>query len=71
MEIIKVLFLVQLGIGNSKQSWLIVEQTEFLLGVIKENKKGHTFWKSLGFIHYNTVISKNQKENFCYEKILH
>lgn len=39
------------------------------LGVIKENEKGHTFWKSLGLNYYNTVISENQKEIFCYEKI--
>jgi hypothetical protein len=40
------------------------------LGVIKENKKAHDFWRSLGFYYYKTVISKNQKEIFCYEKSL-
>lgn len=41
-----------------------------LLGVIKENKIAHEFWRSLGFNYYNTINSKNQKEIFCYEKSL-
>lgn len=65
------------GFGFGSQSYKHFETelvnrgaNRILLGVIKENKKAHDFWLSLGFSYYNTVISKNQKEIICYEKVL-
>lgn len=59
-----------LGVSQFEKELVKRRTNRILLGVIKENEKGHTFWKSLGFNYYNTVISKNQKEIFCYEIIL-
>lgn len=40
------------------------------IGVLKENIKAHSFWKSLGFVSYKTSKSSFEKEIICYEKYL-
>lgn len=39
-------------------------------GVLKENTKARSFWESIGFNYYNTVIGNNQKAILYYEKDL-
>lgn len=63
------------GSGFGKQAYakfeneMIKQRLEHVrLGVIKENKKAHIFWKSIGFTFFKTAIWKNSIEILCYEK---
>ncbi|MDQ0197823.1 GNAT family N-acetyltransferase [Neobacillus ginsengisoli] len=40
------------------------------IGVLKENTKAHSFWKSLGFVYYKSSVWKYGNEILCYEKQL-
>jgi GNAT superfamily N-acetyltransferase len=63
--------------GFGKQAFALYENEmvkrgvkQVRLGVIKENAKAHTFWKSLGFVFYKTTIGEFGNEIWCYEKKL-
>lgn len=38
------------------------------IGVLKENTKAQRFWKSLGFVYYNTASAQNGTGILSYEK---
>ena len=65
------------GYGFGTQAYALYEEImrergveRVRIGVLKENGKAHTFWKSLRFHFFKTTVWYNGKEILCYEKEL-
>jgi len=65
------------GYGFGTQAYTLYESAmlergvqRVRIGVLKENLKAHTFWKSLGFNYFKTAVGHNGIEILCYEKEL-
>lgn len=63
------------GYGFGAQAYALFENEMYergvkhiRIGVLKENTKAHSFWKSVGFVYYKSKVWKYGNEILCYEK---